>query len=142
MERPQGGIDLLHEVEIDLPEAVCIDGSLGLAEAEVVGFVGSDVEEGRGVQVGQLGELVLDDLERAGLAGREHGAMGGFGLPLVLLPDQRVAKVPEGFLLRNDRDVVLLRVGHQLTGVGGGQASPRRGRQRVGRVLLGVLEVG
>ena len=46
VERAEGGVDLLHEVEIDLAEAVLVDGCFGLAYAEVDSFVRSDVQKG------------------------------------------------------------------------------------------------
>ncbi len=47
----EGGDDLLHEVEVDGAEAACVYVGLGLADAEVDGLVGSDVEDrGRGIR--------------------------------------------------------------------------------------------
>ena len=100
------GDDLLHEVEVDGGEAARVDVGFGLAEAEVDGLVRADVQERAGVLGGELGELLLDEGERAGLAGREDGAVGGLGEGLVLLPGEDVVEMAEGLLLGDDGDVV------------------------------------
>ena len=142
VQRLQRGDDLLHEVEIDRAEPARVDVGLGLADAEVDGLVGADVEEGAGILGGELRELLLDEGDGAGLAGREHGAVGRLGERLVLLPRQRVVQVPEGFLLGHDGDVVGARVGDQGCRVGRGDGSAGRRDERVRRVRGGVLEVG
>jgi hypothetical protein len=76
MEGLERGDDLLEEVEVDGGEGAGVDVGFGLAEAEVDGFVGADVQEGAGVFGGELGELLLDEGEGAGLAGGEDCAVG------------------------------------------------------------------
>jgi hypothetical protein len=101
------------KVEIDRREPARVDVGLGLADAEVDGLVRADVQERAGILGGKLGELLLDQRERTGLAGREHGAVRRLGERLVLLPGERVAQMPEGLLLRHDGDVVRARVGDE-----------------------------
>ena len=68
--------------------------------------------------------------------------MGGFGYVLAYWSQiKRVAQMPEGFLLRDDGDVVLGGVGGELARVLRRDAAAGWPGERVGRVLLGVLEV-
>ncbi len=138
----QGFVDLLEVVEVDGAEALRVYGGFGLAVAEVNGFVGADVEEGAGVVGGQLGKHLVDELEGAGLGGGEHGAVGGFGDGAVLLPVEIVVEVAERLLVGDDGDVVTGGIGGELAGFGRGDTAAGGCGERVGGVLLGVLEVG
>ncbi len=86
---------------------------------------------GAGVFGGELGELLLDEGEGAGLAGREDGAVRCFREGLVLLPEQGVVEVAEGFLLGHDGDVVGASVGDEGGCIGGGDGAAGRGDERV-----------
>ena len=141
VEGGEGGVDFLEEVEVDGAEAAGVDVGFGLAEAEVDGFVGADVEEGAGVVGGELGEHLTDVAERAGLAGSEDGAVGGFGEGAVLLPEEVVVEVAEGFLVGDDGDVIAGGVGGELAGLGGRDAAAGRRGERIRGVLLGLFEV-
>ena len=57
--------------------------------------------------------------------------MGGFGEWLILLVDEGVAKMAEGFLLGDYRDVILAGVGNEFAGVGGGDAAAGGRGERV-----------
>ena len=135
------GINLLQKVEVDGAEAARVYVGFGLAEAEIHGFVGADVEEGAGVVGGEFGENLLDVEQRAGLAGGEDGAVGGFGEGAVLLPEKVVVEVAEGFLVGQDDDMVAGGVGGNLAGLSRRYAAAGRRGERVRGVLLGVFEV-
>ena len=108
------GDDLLHEVEVDGPEAAGVDVWLGLAEAEVDGLVCADVEEGAGIELGELGEHLVDEGEGAGLAGGEDGSRAGVSARgWYCSVEEVVVEVAEGFLVRDDGDVVLGGVGDE-----------------------------
>ena len=142
MQRGEGGDDFGNKVDVDGAEAAGVDVGFGLADAEVGGFVGADVQEGAGVVGGELGEHLLDVGERAGLAGGEDGAVGGFGEGAVLLPDEAMVEMPEGFLVGDDGDMELGGVGGELARVCRGDAAAGRRGERVRGVLLGFFEVG
>ena len=56
----------------------------------------------------------LDELERAGLAGCEDVAVRCFAEVEIFVVGEHAVEVPEGFLLGNDGDVILLRVADEL----------------------------
>ena len=128
VQRGQRLDDLLQEIEVNDGQGAGVDIGLGGADAEVGGFVGADVEEGAGVVLRELGEPLLDERDGAGRGGGEDGAVRGFGDGLVLLPNQRVAEVAEGFLLGHDGDVELGGVGGKLLRVGRRDAAAGRCR--------------
>ena len=109
--------DALKEVDVDGAEAASVDVGFGLAEAEVDGLVGTDMQEWAGIEGGEFGEHLLDEGEGAGLAGCEDGSVRSFGERLVLLPGEVVVEMAEDFLLGDDDDVVLGGVGGDLAGV-------------------------
>ena len=142
MQRFKRGDDLRQEIEVHRAEGAGVDIRFGLAYSQVDGLVRADVQKRAGVVLGELSKPLLDQRERAGLAGREHGAVGGLGQRLVLLPNQGVTQVAEGFLLRHHRDVVARRERGQLACLGGRDVAAGRRWQRVRGVLLGVFKVG
>ena len=126
MERLQCGHDLLHEVQVDRPATARIYISLGLAHAEVHGFVRADVEERSGILCRELCELLRDERDRACLTGREHCAVRRFRQRRILFPGQGVVQMAERLLLRHDGDVVGARVSHQGGRIGRADAAAGR----------------
>ena len=117
MEGLERGDDLLHETEVDGGAASGVDVGFGLADAEFDGFVCTEMKEGAvWVVCDELGEPAFDEGEGAGLARGEDGSMWGFSEGIVLLVLEDVAQVPEGFLLRDDDDVVARGKGGKVAG--------------------------
>ncbi len=136
------GDDLLEEVEVDGAEALGVYGGFGLTFAEVYGLVGTDVEEGAGVDGGELGEHGVGELEGLGLGGGEDVSVRGFGDGGVLLPVEKIVEVAEGFLLGEDGDVVGGGVGDEFAGLGLGECAAGGRHEGDAGVLHGVFEVG
>ena len=129
MQRRELVVNLLEKVNVDRAVALRFDLRLGAAGSEVEGFVGADVDEGRRKLLRDLREPVLDERQRAGLAGREHMTVGGFSHVLVEVVLEHVVQMAEGFLLGQDGDVILAGVGDQFLDFGRGQgAAGRRGQ--------------
>ena len=72
---------------------------MGAAHAEIEGFVGADVDEGRGKLLRDLREPILDERQRAVLAGGEHIAVRSFRQILVELVLEHMMQMAEGLLL-------------------------------------------
>ena len=135
-------VNLLEEVDIHRPVAFLLNRFVGAACTEIEGFVGADVDEGRGKLLRDLREPILDERECAVLAGREHMAVRSLRQILVELVFEHVVQMAEGLLLGHDGDVILARVGHQLRGLGRRErAAGRRGQRLIG-IKQRVLEVG
>ena len=141
VQRLERGCDLLHEVEIDRSEAARVHVGLGLAHAEVNRLVRADVQERAGVLCRKLGELLFDEREGAGLAGREDRAVRRLGQRLDLLPQELVVQMAEGLLLGHDGDVVEARVGDERGCVRCADAAAGRREQRVRGIGRRVLKV-
>jgi hypothetical protein len=138
----EGFVDPRQQVDVDGAEATLLHFLGGLAAAQLEGFVGADVEERARVDFRQLIEPLCDQLDRSRLAGREHRAGGDFGQRSVLLPEEDLVQMTEGFLLRNDGDVIGPRVFDQCFCVRRRQRTAGQSRQRIRGVLHRVLEVG
>jgi hypothetical protein len=77
------------------------------------------VDEGRGKLLRDLREPILDERQRAVLAGREHMAVRSLRQILVELVFEHVMQMAESLLLGQNGDVILAGVGDQLRGLGG-----------------------
>ncbi len=141
IERGERVVNLLEEVDIHRPIALAAHGIRVRPATEIEGFVGANVDEGRRKLLRDLREPVLDERERAFLAGRQHMAVRSFGQILVELVFEHVMQMAEGFLLGHDGDVILAGVGDQFRGLRRRKrAAWRRGQRLVG-IKQRVLEV-
>ena len=99
------------DVDRAQPALLYVVGCLSLAQLEC--FVGTDVQKRPWVNFRQLIEPLRDELHRSRLTRRQHSAIRNLSQRRVLLPRQNLVQVAERFLLRNDRQVIFLRVLHQ-----------------------------
>jgi len=99
MQRRQFVMNLLEEIDIDRTIAFGVDLRLGAAHAQVKSFVGADVNEGRGKLLSDLGKPVLDQGQRARLAGSQYMAMRRLRHIFIEVVFEHVVQMAEGLLL-------------------------------------------
>ena len=141
MEGRQLIVNLLEKIHVDRPIALGLHLRPGAARSQIEGLVGPNVEEGRGKLLGDLGKPILDQRQRAGLAGRQHLAVRSFGHILVKVVLQHLMQMPEGLLLRHHRDVNLAGITNQFLRFAGSESAARRRGHRLVGIEERVLKV-
>ena len=110
--------DFLQVFEINAAEALLGSESFRLPEPKFESFVRPDVKERTGKQGDDFAINLANEIIGLGIGRREHVSVGSFSELGINFIFQQLMKMPEGLLLGQKGDVVLVGVVDQLRNFG------------------------